>query len=60
LYEKEGVEFYIIIEPNSEVGDIFKLENGEYKLLKKVTKEDSFEFMLNECRSEIDFSKVFK
>ena len=60
LYEKEGVEFYIIIEPNSEVGDIFKLEDGEYKLLKKVTKEDSFEFELNECKSAIDFSKVFK
>ncbi len=60
LYEKEGVEFYIIIEPNSEIGDIFKLKNGEYKLLKKVTKKDSFEFILNKCKSKIDFGNVFK
>jgi Uma2 family endonuclease len=60
LYEKEGVVFYVILEPNSEVGDIFKLEDGEYTLIKKVTKTDKYEFIMDECKSVIDFEKVFK
>jgi len=60
LYERECVEFYIIIEPNSEIGDIFRLVKSEYQLLKKVTIEDSFEFNLKGCKAMIDFGKVFK
>ena len=61
LYEKEGVEYYIIVEPESEVFDIYKLENNKYKHITKGTKLDSFEFELqNGCKTKIDFSKVFK
>lgn len=60
LYEKQGVLFYIIIEPNSEISDIFKLIDGEYQLMKKATKEDVYTFELsNDCSSSIDFSTVF-
>jgi len=60
LYEDEGVQFYIIIEPNSEILDIFQLADGEYQLMKKATKEDSYEFILSdECRTEVDFSTLF-
>jgi len=60
LYEKQGVLYYIIIEPNSEISDIFKLIDGEYKLMKKATKEDSYKFEFSdECGSKIDFSTVF-
>jgi len=60
LYEREGVEFYIIIEPNSELSDIFRLVDGEYQLLKKCTKEDSYKFDISdECSTEVDFSTVF-
>ncbi|MCH9739302.1 MAG: Uma2 family endonuclease [Epsilonproteobacteria bacterium] len=60
LYEQQGVLYYIIIEPNTELSDIFKLVDGEYQLLKKATKEDSFEFELSdECQTEVDFSKLF-
>ena len=58
-YEKEGVEFYIIIEPNSEISDIFKLVNGTYALQKKATKEDSYDFELENCSTKVDFSKLF-
>ena len=61
LYEKQGVEFYIIIEPESEVFDVYKLEDSKYKHIKKGVKIDSFEFNLsNGCSTKIDFSKVFK
>ena len=60
LYQKEGVKFYIIIEPESEVADIFELEDSEYKLLKKCTNKDEFEFEIeSNCKTKIDFAKVF-
>ena len=60
LYEKQGVLYYIIIEPNSEISDIFKLIDGEYQLMKKATKEDVYEFEFSdECSSAVDFSTVF-
>ena len=60
LYQREGVKFYVIIEPENEVADIFKIEDGEYKLLKKCTSKDEFEFEIdNDCKTKIDFAKVF-
>lgn len=60
LYQREGVPYYIIIEPNSEISDIFKLINGEYTLIKKATKEDKYDFELSdECKTSIDFSTLF-
>ena len=33
------VEFYIIIEPSSRARDIFRLIDGEYRLVQKIIKE---------------------
>lgn len=60
LYEKEGVAFYIIIEPNSEISDIFQRINGTYQLVKKATKNDVYTFEFSHtCHSTIDFSTLF-
>ena len=60
LYERQGVQFYIIVEPNSEISDIFKLIGGEYQLMKKATKEDRYEFIISDdCRTEVNFSTLF-
>ena len=60
LYEREGVLFYIIVEPHAETADIFKLIEGKYQHIGKYTKEERCELEIsNECRSAIDFSKVF-
>jgi Uma2 family endonuclease len=60
LYEREGVLYYIIVEPNTEISDIFKLVHGEYQLVKKATKEDHYAFEISPtCRTEVDFSKLF-
>ncbi len=60
LYEREGVLFYVIVEPHTEITDIFKLVDGRYQHIGKYTKEGRFDFELSdECRSTIDFSKVF-
>jgi len=60
LYERMGVEFYIIIEPSTELTDIFRLVDGKYQLIKKFTTEDSYRFEWDDgCSSEVDFAKVF-
>ena len=60
LYEREGVLFYIIVEPHTEIADIYKLVDGKYQHIGKYTKEEHFEFELSaECRSAIGFFRVF-
>ena len=60
LYEREGVAFYVIVEPHTEIADIYKLTEGKYQHIGKYTREDRWEFRLSdECGSAIDFSKVF-
>jgi len=59
LYEREGVRYYIIIEPESEISDIFKQIDGKFVLQKKVTKNDSYDFELDGCKTSVDFAKLF-
>jgi len=60
LYEKEGVQFYIIVEPHTEIADLYQLINGKYQHINKYTKEDVCEVLVSdECKTAIDFSKVF-
>jgi len=60
LYQKSGVKYYILVEPESEVSDIFVLEDKEYKFLKKVAADASLVFEHNECTTKIDFANVFR
>jgi len=59
LYEREGVTYYIIIEPESEISDIFKQTDGKFVLQKKTTKNDSYDFELDGCKTSVDFAKLF-
>ena len=59
LYEKNGVKFYVIVEPNSEVADIFELKDKKYELQKKLTSQDSYSFEFGKCSVKIDFKEVF-
>jgi Uma2 family endonuclease len=60
LYQREGVLFYVIVEPNSEISDIFKLVGGKYELMKKATKNDKYKFEFNsDCSTQVDFGTLF-
>ena len=59
LYEKNGVKFYMLVEPNSEMVDIFELKNSKYEFQKKLTCNDSYAFELDECNLSVDFNNVF-
>ena len=49
----------LIVEPNSEVVDIFELTNSKYELKSKLTNDKSYKFTFDDCKVSIDFKKVF-
>ncbi len=60
LYEKVGVLYYVIVEPNTEIADIYRLREGVYLHQGKYTKLDICTFdLLDGCQTAIDLSKVF-
>ncbi len=60
LYERTGVLYYVIVEPHTEIADIYRLTEGKYLHLGKYTKEDTVTFDLPDaCQTAIDLSKVF-
>ena len=60
LYEKAGVRYYVVINPNSEELEIFALQDGKFKMLKKLQSKGEFTFSWDNCSVTIDFAKVFK
>lgn len=58
IYEQVGVKYYIIIDPEKEVGLVYELNNFKYNF-KGEFKKDNFNFDLDICKIEFDFSEVF-
>lgn len=58
LYASEGVEYYVIVSPEEELVEIYKL-NGKVYDLKLKTDKENFTFDLTDCTVEVDFSKIW-
>ncbi len=58
LYEKEGVSYYIIVDPNESIAKVYELKDGRYIKLCDAY-EDSVDFDLNECAFTFDFAKIW-
>ena len=58
LYEENGVDYYIMVEPNKKFAKIYKLKNGKYEFKKKI-KNKTYEFKLDECSFEFEFENIF-
>ncbi len=58
LYEKEGVSYYIIVDPNESIAKVYELKDGRYIKLCDAY-EDSVDFDLNECIFTFDFAKIW-
>ena len=57
LYEREGVRYYVIVDPKDNVAHIYENVEGRFVKRADATKESfTFEF---ECPIEFDFSKVW-
>jgi Uma2 family endonuclease len=60
IYEKEGVEYYIMVDPDEEMAKVYKLHEGRYVKMGDVT-DEKIEFEIKECSksASFDFSKIW-
>ncbi len=59
LYERNGVKYYLIVDPNNEIADIFKLKNDKFELIGKLSRDKEIELEWDGCKSKIDFKNVY-
>ena len=58
LYEKEGVDYYIIVDPKENIAKVYKLNDGRYVKVCDAY-EDSVYFELADCSFDFDFAKIW-
>ncbi len=58
LYEREGVKYYCILDPENRIAKIYRLHTGRYVKQADVSQE-SFEFDLDHCAFGLDFSAIW-
>lgn len=60
IYEREGVEYYIIVNPDDKVAKVYHLKEGRYIKLIDANHE-KVNFNIKECdqKVEFDFSKIW-
>ncbi|MFA5234912.1 MAG: Uma2 family endonuclease [Sulfurimonas sp.] len=60
IYEREGVEYYIIVNPDDKVAKVYHLKEGRYIKLIDAS-DEKVDFNIKECdqKVEFDFSKIW-
>jgi len=58
LYEKEGVSYYIIVDPHDSIAKVYELKEGRYIKVCDAH-EESVDLDLNVCAFTFDFSKIW-
>ena len=60
IYEKEGVSYYIIVNPDEEIAKVYELKDGKYIKICDAS-DETVEFNIKECdgTKEFDFSKIW-
>lgn len=58
LYEEQGVRYYIIVDPKFRKMEIYELTEGKYRLV--AVDPPTFEFMLDNCKTAVDFADTWQ
>ncbi len=59
LYEKEGVPYYVIVNPNDNIAKIYELKNGKYIKVDDAY-DETISFKIDKCNEiNFDFSKIW-
>ena len=58
IYESQGIHYYLIISPDTEEVEVYKLNNGAYSLEQK-GKNFSYHFSIGSCTATIDFKEIW-
>lgn len=59
LFQEHGVKYYILVEPKGNFAEVYKLENGFYKLQDEFS-DEKYTFDLDECKIEFNFKNIFE
>jgi Uma2 family endonuclease len=58
IYAKEGVKYYVIVDPVDHLAKVYELASGQYRKLVDAS-NDKVEFNLGPCRIRLDFGKIW-
>lgn len=59
IYESQKVKYYVIVEPESKIAEIFELKDDNYIKITE-TKNDTVKFELDEdCKIDFNFSEIW-
>lgn len=58
IYQKQGIQYYIIISPEQEEVEIYELENGIYNL-KTRGRDIQYDFNFESCKASIQFKEIW-
>ena len=58
IYEQQGIAYYLILSPETEEIEVYKLLDGVYKLEQK-GKIFSYSFSFGSCSANIDFKEIW-
>lgn len=58
IYESQGIPYYLIISPDTEEVEVYKLNNGAYALEQK-GKSFTYQFLFADCNPMIDFKEIW-
>lgn len=59
IYERQGVPYYLIIDPEKEEIEIYSLENEKYTLVAR-GKQVQYSFNLHNCNANMDFAEIWQ
>lgn len=58
IYENQGICYYLLIDPENEIAEVYVLENKKY-ILAAHGKKLQYSFALHECKADVDFSDIW-
>ncbi len=59
IFQKKGVKYYIIVDPDDKIAKAYKLKDGRYIKMLDAT-DENVEFELKNCNITIDFDKLWR
>ena len=58
IYEQQGIKYYVIIDPDKDIVEVYSLQNGKYILDNE--KKNNFDFLFDEnCGGIINFEEIW-
>jgi len=60
LYQQEGVEYYIIVNPEESVAKVYKLTDDGRLIKKMDAQNDTYTFDIIDCQLHFDFSQIWE